>query len=205
MEARRDDKWEVATIEGRVEVAPPLSILYADAEPTPVLVRGSALFNFLMDGLAGHIRLGSYKWPTFTGRAKLTGHYCVTFWNPFPAMLFDLTAGVFIDDDTKKEVVINRPLVDKIEMDLFYSEGGTQVVRLPGEASPAVTIDLQTFFTLHQQINLLPVPAEYDRGALPPPAIRLQRRINRLWDQFRYGLEKHGLWGDPLQDQQDQS
>lgn len=203
MEVRRDDKWEVATIEGRVEVTPPLSILHADAGPTPILVRGSTLFNSLLHELAGHIKFGSIGWPTFTGRAKLTGHYDVTLWDAFPAMLFDLTAYTFINDDTKIEVAVNRPLVDKLEMDLFYSEGGTQVVRLPGEPNPAITIDLQTFHTLYTQINCLPIPTKYDRGEMPPPAIRLQRRINRLWDIFKYGLEKHGLWGEPPEAQQD--
>jgi len=194
------DRFPVATIAGRVEVTALLSILYADSGPSPIFVEGRSLCCSLIKELETPTRFGGTAFPYYRGRAKLTGHYYETGWDTFPVVLFDINAYTFVDDDTKVEVNVNHPIADKIEMDLFYNDGNTQVVRLPGETNPAITIDLEMLFTLHKLINRLPVPTEADSSSLGPPAKRLQARINHLFDKFKYGLERHGLWGDPPDD-----
>src|SRR5258708_6351557 len=117
------EQYEVATIEGQVEVTPLLSILHADSGPSPVLVAGGSLCFSLTNELKPETKFGSSRFPSFSGHAKLTGHCFDTRWDTFPLALFDINSYTFVDDDTKVEVNVNRPLIDKIEMDLFYNDG----------------------------------------------------------------------------------
>jgi hypothetical protein len=200
MAPMQDNRYPVGTVEGHLEVTPLFSILHASIGPTPMLVMGGVLFDSIKSELQEETKFGFSVFPIYTGRAKLTCHYLETGWDTFPVVILDITAYTFADDRTKKEVAVNRPLIGKIEMELFYNDGGTQVVRLLEEQNPAIIIDLENLHTLHKMVNLLPIPIEYDRNELPPPAIRLQDRINRLWEKFTSGLEKHGLWSEPADD-----
>lgn len=77
--------------------------------------------------------------------------------------------------------------------DLIAEDNRNSVVRWPDQPNdPMITVDIGLLWSLQKIVNKFGLPD--NKSELGTPEERVQSKVNLLWDKFRDGLERQGLW-----------